>query len=232
MNYFAYPLYSLLFLGLFLVMAYLRPDTVRQIKSALLFGIIAGPLSGLIYFRDYWQPKSLFGTGVPSIEDSLFGLSFVGISLLLYPLLTNTKFILQPSNKRTLAMYASVGLFLNLLCMFVLNMNSVIATSFAAIILTIYIITIRTDLIKPAVMTAALSVLYASIFYLIFLGIFFPNILQDSWLLYGEPLDITLFGSIPLTELLWFGTMAPCLLVLFLHVHNGTIKACHENSSA
>jgi type IV secretory pathway TrbD component len=64
------------------------PSTRREQLQMSLICIPGGPLSELLYFRDYWYPESAFPIRIGRIhtivEDMLFAFAFAGITTVLY----------------------------------------------------------------------------------------------------------------------------------------------------
>ncbi|WP_296697819.1 hypothetical protein [Algoriphagus sp.] len=62
-------------------------------KAGMIKVGVAGGLMGMIaevwYFRDYWRPPTLFGTGIVGIEDFIIGFSLFGVGGYIYSSFTN-----------------------------------------------------------------------------------------------------------------------------------------------
>ena len=66
-----------LLLGFFWLFLYLFRKDLRHelLITSFVFGV-CGPISEIIYLRDYWKPELLFGNSI-GIEDFLFGFFMV-----------------------------------------------------------------------------------------------------------------------------------------------------------
>lgn len=220
MHRYEYLLYSLIFLTAFLVLLLWRRDLGKSILFACALGALIGPLSELLYYQDYWKPQTLLGRAVPSIEDVIFGVAVIGMSLLIYPVLFRKS--LQPTGQKSSRRKGGLILVCVTLAIIVLNVmggiNSVIATSIVCVIALVPMLKRRPDLVVPALWAGLLMTLFAAVLYYVALGYFFTDSLKDAWLLNGKLLGILLFGAIPLTELLWFFPAAAFLLAYHMSV--------------
>jgi hypothetical protein len=220
MHRYEYLIYSLIFLIAFIVLLLCRRDLAKSVVFACALGAFIGPLSEVLYYRDYWKPLTVLGRAVPSIEDVIFGIAVIGMSLLIYPVVFRKS--LQPTGKKSsrrkgglvLVTVAVAIIIVNLL----LGINSVIATSIVCAIALVPMLNKRRDLIKPALWTGTMMAGFASVLYFVALGYIFTDSLKDAWLLNGKLLGILIFGSIPLTELIWFFPAAAFLLTYHMTV--------------
>src|SRR5215471_11339173 len=70
-----------------------RRDLTRLALRTGMIGGLAGPVSELLYFRDYWRPPALFGVARISVEDFLFGFGITALSAVLYAVVFRQKFV-------------------------------------------------------------------------------------------------------------------------------------------
>lgn len=218
MQRYQYLIYSLIFFCLFLWAIRTRKDLQKYILFPLILGAIAGPLSELIYFRDYWHPDTLVGKGVPSIEDILFGVAIVGLSLVFYPIISRRKEVASKHHLKVALLLIGVGVVM-LAILLALGLNSVIATSVVFAILWVTILMIRKSITKPSLATACGMTAFAAAVYFVLLNFFFKEWLNQVWLLNDTNLGVLLPGHIPLTELIWFFTTTGFLDALDMYAY-------------
>lgn len=180
-------------------------------REQLLMSIIAmpwGPISEIVYFKDYWFPKSilsfsLFGHPV-LIEDFIFAFAIGGIGAVIYEALFK-------KHQARRAMHYSLSLLIIIVIgasSFVLlwqsGLNSIFASAIAFLILAFLIIVQRKDLLMDSIISglAVMIVMFFSYFFLIKTFSNSEEFLQNVWFLYKTPLDIRILG-IPLTEMIW-----------------------------
>lgn len=68
-------------------------------------GGLAGLISEMWYFNDYWRPPTLLGNSKISIEDFLFGFSFTGIAALVYKVIVRKRPIQAKSRKKLFLLF-------------------------------------------------------------------------------------------------------------------------------
>jgi hypothetical protein len=162
--------------------------------------------------QDYWKPQ--YALGWPwIIEDILFGFltgSGPAVAFQFFFGKTLGPRAQKRDDKRLIYFVAffvlSMILFDNLL-----GINSIFASILGYLILTATILLFRKDLFLNSIVTGFLAGIFAFVFYLLILPSF-PDILSQTWLLFGQSLGKTIFG-VPLTEILWataWGLVAGC----------------------
>lgn len=160
-----------------------------------------GPISEILYLRDYWHPQylvNIFGFG---IEDLLFAFLIGGIGVVIYEDLFIKRMRRgKREHSEFIAILGLISLLIVVVLTFSLKINSIYATSIVMILMAIIIITKRHDLLKNAFANGILVSLVMFIFYFIWTRIF-PNIIQSWWDL-NNISGIIFFGA-PLEELLW-----------------------------
>lgn len=216
MEHYVYLLLSVPFLVGTVIIYWLRADLRSLLLKVGLFGGIAGVLAELWYFVDYWQPLTLLGKGVISIEDFLAGASIAALSAALYPAVTGTSAPrLSRHGWRTVAVLFFVGLAAMLIGVNGLGWNSVAVSMTIIFLLAVFMIIRRPALWKPALMTGFSFVLLGGLTYFLLFGVLSPGYLEAHFLLTGHPLNPTLFGFYPLLEVWWYfswGVFAPTLI--------------------
>lgn len=217
MERYYYLIYSFFFLLLLVSALFYRRDLRRYTYPAILFGIVAGPISQLLYLGDYWHPLTLFGNARISIEDSIFGASIFGLAFICYPLLCGYGFHVPEvrSAVQHRRFFACVGVGAALLVILSLaGINSVIATAILFISLWVGILWYRHDLFRPGLVTGFAFTLLAAFVYGVGFSVISTQTLADTWLLHGKHLGTTLADKIPVTELVWFFATG-CFLSVF-----------------
>ncbi len=201
---FIYLLLALYFLIVWAIALFVRPDLKRMMLKASLFGAFAGPISEYWYFRDYWLPPTLFGQGVPSLEDVLFGWAVFGLGVVLYPIVTHMS--VQKSGEKHPRLIAAI--ILSIVIGFVvltdiLHLNSIFSTFILFLAWTIIVCVLRRDFILPALCSGVIMTLLMLPIYVGLLKAA-PAYVDNYWLLSGTRWTVTIFGSVPLTEIIWY----------------------------
>jgi hypothetical protein len=217
MDRYYYLIYSLFFLTLLVLGLIKRRDLFKYTYPAILFGIVAGPFCQLLYMMDYWQPTTVLGYARISIEDCIFGASIFGLAFVLYPLAARRSFLVPKVNSRlqhkrfVICMLIGSGIFA---AMSQLGVNTVITTSSVFLGLWLGISWQRRDLFMPGLLAGLGFILLALFVYGAGFSLIPSQVLSDAWLLYGQPLGLTIAGKVPVTELVWFFSVG-CFLSVF-----------------
>lgn len=199
---FAYLLYSLVFIAVWLALFAGRAD-LRQ--PMLIYSILIaplGPASEAWYLRDYWKPQTITGTAI-GLEDALFSFAIGGITLALYPVVSRT---LLFKSERSSPNPLVIGIFAALLfvALFIgtvwLGVNSVIMSALAFLATAAVIVALRRDLLVTALASGIFSLALFVIVYQV-MQIFYPNLLL-LWCTGCNPSGITLLG-INIEEYFW-----------------------------
>ena len=158
-----------------------------------------GPLSEIFYFRDYWHPSYLFSFFGVGIEDLLFSFFIGGIGSVIYKSFTRKQKVKKEKPNKVLYL-GLIGLFLLIMLTFVFKINSIYSSSIVFLIIGIYFISKRPDLLKNAIGNGILVALLMLIFYIVFIKIY-PNIIIDWWKL--ENITGLLILKAPVEEVIW-----------------------------
>ncbi|MFZ3032305.1 MAG: lycopene cyclase domain-containing protein [Candidatus Moraniibacteriota bacterium] len=211
---YAYLVFCVGFLVVWVFIYTYSPMTRHEQLQMSLISIPGGPLSELLYLRDYWHPMSAFPVKIGPvhtvIEDMLFAFAFSGIVAVLYQLFTRRSLesdsAVRSGVRVACASAAIVSLFLVWL-----GINSIYATSAGFFVGALWMVSRRPDLRRPAILSGIL----VSLGYLGCLVVFYglvaniDELSQSFWKLHDTNLDIRLVG-IPITELIWafsFGSL-------------------------
>ena len=204
--------YGYLFLGVFLFFIWtlfyaLRKDLRRKLIKVSLYGGFAGFIAEYWYFKDYWHPYSILGRKIISPEYFIFGFTITGISVVVYDIFFKTKdqdYV--TNNKKTFGMMFLIGVgslfFFNIF----LGYNSIFVSSITFTILLLFMLSKRTDLIKEAIYSGIIVLIMIFVVYHILFNLIFLDFWDKCWLLAKTKYGITIYGNIPLTEMIWYFT--------------------------
>src|SRR5258706_14284145 len=93
MERYIYLLLVLLLLAALTSMLWARRDLRNMGLSVGLAGGLAGLISEIWFFRDYWRPPTLLGVAHISPEDFLFGFAIGALAAVVYPALTRRRLV-------------------------------------------------------------------------------------------------------------------------------------------
>ena len=215
---FIYLLLTLPFVAFSIVVYMLRKDLRHLIIKAGIAGGIVGLILEYWYFQDYWHPPTLFGSAIPSIEDFLFGSSATIVAFVFYVFVTKQKLPVRRRSTKTLIIPAAIGFIALILLTNVLGVNSIISTSLIAATVGTYILIRQPKLIKKSLISAAGLVGIATATYAVLFLILSPEYLDTYFLLSGHPANPTLFGFMPLAELMWYGAVGASMGLVYDHL--------------
>lgn len=207
---YAYLLLTLPFLCVWVAFFVLNKATRREQLHMSIVGAIIGPLSEVVYFRDYWVPQSVFAVHVGSFilmpEDVLFGFAIVGIAGVIYEALAGKREV--RSRKKMGRKYSSLQVLVIFIVALLLGiwfgLNSIYASAIAFLVASISMLWLRSDLLRDAVASglAVMIIMFVCYFLVLKLVSNADELLRTGWLLYDTPLDWAIAG-IPLTEMVW-----------------------------
>jgi hypothetical protein len=213
---YTYLILALVFLTPVIATYIRRPDLRKVILLLSLPGGIAGLIVEYWYFQDYWRPPSLRGVAKVSLEDFLFGIAATCLGAVIYKVVYNIRHAENPYPTRfkLFILYIILGI----LCMVFFNgtlgINSIFVSSAVSLSASLAIVLLRKDLIIPSLKSGALLAVFAFLVYLLLFDWIAPAYWDKYWLLNNSRYGIKIFGSIPVTELLWYfswGTLAGTL---------------------
>jgi hypothetical protein len=204
--------YGYLFLGIFLFLIWIlfyaiRKDLRRKQIKVSWFGGLAGLIAEYWYFKDYWHPHSILGREIVSPEDFIFGFTITGISVVAFDVFFKTKDQeYLTNNKRTFGNMFILGVGSLFLFNIFLGYNSIFVSSITFVLLTFYMLSKRKDLWKEAIFSGFIVLIILFIVYHILFNLIFLDFWDNYWLLANTKYGITIYGSIPLTEMIWYFT--------------------------
>lgn len=181
-----------------------RLDLRRDIIKVGLIGGLAGIVAEFFYTRDYWHPIGVFGNQT-YLEDFIFGFAITSLSAMIYSFVVRKKQAsAYPNKRRSFMVMFAIGVAGMLVFHVWLGGNSTIVSSLIFIAIAVYIIMKRKDLARSVFISTTLVTLYLFLVYVVLFYILEPSWWSKHWLLDGTIYDIKLWGSIPLTEMLWY----------------------------
>jgi len=176
----------------------------KMLKTSVIAGF-AGFVAEYWYFKDYWQPSTLMGRSVISIEDFLFGFTITGIGVAVYEFAFSVKTALvYKSRKKQLGLFFLFGVFFMMVFNIVLGINSIVVSCAAFILFTAAMISIRPDLLRQSLLSGLFTLMVVVPVYALLFNIVSPHYWDDHWLLAKTGMGVTLLGNIPATELVWY----------------------------
>lgn len=220
MPHYLYLTYSLIFLAILGGALWFRKDLWHTAWPCMLFGAIAGPVSELIYFRDYWRPTTILGLRYFSIEDVLCGMAIYGIAAISYPFFMRKRVAHTQASfpkVRSITPVILTTAVLIIIFNFLFGINSIVATMLGTSIIWVRFARKHPTLIKPTLLSGIICSLGVLFGYSIGLDLIDPQALSKLWLLHGGLLGTTIFGHIPLTEIVWFGAMGLYVPMVYMH---------------
>lgn len=205
MEQFSYLLLTVNISFVWLLIYFCRKDLRRRILKSSIFGGGAGIVSEFWYFSDYWDPPSIFGLAVVSIEDVLFGFLITGVSVSIFDfILSKDSKKSGKGNKKLFGVFFILGLLGLLLFNNFLGFRSILVTSFFFIAFSVIMVIIRHDLLFPSIVSGIFMVIIMAIIYSIVFGIISPEY-WNKYLIYKEMnFDLIVCKYIPPSELLWY----------------------------
>jgi hypothetical protein len=215
MERYLYLIAGLIWLAIDLIIAVRRPDLRRFMVIVGILGGIIGVVSEYWYFQDYWRPASLFGTGVYSIEDFLFGFGITAFGAVFPYVALKTK--RAPRQKGALARLIAIfvyAILLNIVMVDLLHINSILVTYVLFITLIVAGLLANPAAWKKAVLTMLAGLVISTIIYFVLFGLIDPTYIQRHFLLSGNPYAPTLGGFLPVTEILWYALWGAAIAVV------------------
>lgn len=207
---FGYLFLTLPFLLVWLLLFIWGSETRREQLLMSILLVPLGPLSELLYFRDYWLPESILpihlGTFPLMIEDVLFAFAIGGIGSVIYEVLLR-KHLTKTGPAMPYHIRPLVVAGLGVTAMFLLlsiGLNSIYASSLGFVVVALLILAQRRDLLGDAVGSGigVMLVMFLSYFLIFNLASNTEEIFKQGWIIYGTALDVRLWG-IPVTEMVW-----------------------------
>lgn len=204
--YYAYLLMGIIYFIIWLMIFYIRKDLRREMIVVSCAFAIVGPISDVIYYQDWWRPITLSGM-ILSIEPILVGFSLGGIGATIYEVITSKKLkndkgiIFDFKQGREILTLGIVGLIIAFFTHFALKINSLYVTIISSVIINIYIIYRRRDLLLNSILSGILFLFIAALSYSI-LNYLTPGWIEEFYYFRNTPKII--FLSLPIDDVLWY----------------------------
>lgn len=193
-----YLILTIPFVVFSVVAYYTRKDLRYDIRVAALVGAIAGILSEVWYFKDYWSPTTVTGVFWAPIEDILVGAGLMISLRVSYLLLRNNKLEHKyRQQKNTSYIMFVVGLVLLVSLNYVFHMNSLLVSNIIAFAIAIVILFLRKDLIKSAIFNTLSVSIVAFLTYIVMFKYMAPQsfLLSDFYFLDNSVYNINFLGN-------------------------------------
>lgn len=188
-----------------IIFSFYRKDLRSLIIKTGIIGGVVGILSEFWYFNDYWKPPTIFGTSYFPLEDFLFGFGVTAVGATVFKVVNSLQMKKTfPSRKKEALFYFATSAVLLVIITNLLTLNSIFVSSVLFIIISTFILYQRNDLIAQSLVTALLLVGFATIIYALLFGQFSDTYLEKYFLLNDTRVNFNLFGTMPLTEMLWY----------------------------
>jgi len=204
---YTYLLMALVFLAIWLALFIWRKNTRKEMLTMSLIFAFIGPISEIIYTKDWWHPLTLTNTLI-GLESFLVGFMIGGIASVIYEDIFKKKLKTRNVSKTKEAkrnlnfvFIFSTAVILFFGSFYLLNFNSLFATIIALLAPTIIIWIKRKDLILDSLATGILLVISASLVYSV-LEFLTPGWIHAFWFFENVP-DIVIL-NLPVDDILWY----------------------------
>ncbi|MFZ5559299.1 MAG: lycopene cyclase domain-containing protein [Patescibacteria group bacterium] len=186
-----------------------RKTRIEQLIMSFLFLGVGVISENLFYFHDYWSPESILSFNIGSwrilLEDILFSFTIAGIGSIIYEMVFNKRLesIKKINFVFKLLSIIVIGLS-SFYLLFFIGINSILATSIGFIILSLFIMVQRKDLLTCSLFSG-LGILVINFCAYIVVYLLIRNseeLIRRGWMLYETSFGIRILG-IPVTEMIW-----------------------------
>ena len=206
---------------------YYKPNLRSRIVKSSLFAAPFGIIN--MWFRiDYWHAPEVFFFSFISLEDILFAFVTTGISFTIFDALFTVKEIKSEKPRKHITL-----LFIPIIIssFFILNnglgINSMFMWAIPMLVLATVIVIIRRDLLVQSIVSALILTLFSIPIYMFLFNYLSPDFWDTYWYLSGTKYGITVFGNVPVLELLWYFSWASFCGVVY-HFTRGTKKVLRK----
>lgn len=204
---YTYILMACTFLTIWLSLFIWRTSNRKEMLTMSLILAIFGPISDILYTRDWWRPLTITNTTI-GFEAILVGFTIGGIASVIYEDIFKKKISIRKQSKAKvtknnsrLVLIICFALILFFGSFHLLNFNSFHATILSLTIPTIIIWMNRKDLILDSLATGILLVVIASIVYSV-LEFLTPGWIKVFWLFKNVP-DVVIL-NLPIDDIFWY----------------------------
>jgi hypothetical protein len=160
--------------------------------------------------------RSLYFFSVISIDDILFAFITTGIGVTLFDALFTEKQVKkEKSRTKTLWISSILVLISWYILREIIEINSMFMFALPVLIATIIFVFMRRDLLIPSIVTTLLFTTIAIVVYIILFNYLLPKFWSKYWFLWGKEYGWTVFGNVPVLELLWYFSWASLSSILY-----------------
>jgi hypothetical protein len=152
---FEYLVYSLMFLGVWVVIYRVRPDLRESMLHISVRTAPIGPLSQLWFLSDYWRIDTITNTTI-GLEDFIFAFSIGGISWSIYKAVFNKRINTGDNNRKFALSLALSTILVMIIFVNIFNLNSVLVSATWFILLGAYLISKNSYPTKVALLSGFL----------------------------------------------------------------------------
>ena len=214
---YTYLLMGIIFFVIWISLYLWRKDTRKpMIIMSIIFAFI-GPLTDIVYTKDWWSPQNILGLKVGIIEAAIVGFMIGGIATVIYEDVFKKR--IKPRKKRKkknkeirIIFITLLGLLIFFTLFFIINLNSFVTTVITLIILIVIIWIKRKDLIIDSIVTGFLFLIIAIITYSI-LEFLTPGWVNEFWHFKNIP-NIIIF-NVPIDDWIWYFLAGACIGPLY-----------------
>ena len=217
------------FIPWFLIYYYNSNLRNRMIKAGLM-AIPFGALN-LWYKEDYWNAPEIYVLfNIISIEDILFAFITTGISVTLYDVFFTEKQVeFEPKKTKQIWFFFFFIMTSFVILREVLKINSMFMFAIPLIISAIIVIIKRRDLLIPSIFTALIFSALSIVIYIILFNFILPDFWTTYWFLSEKEIGWTIFGNVPVLEVLWYFSWG-CFSAVLYDYGKGTKKVLKKKS--
>lgn len=204
-----YLLLTAPFILIWVLLYFFQPKIRKELLTLSIIGAIIGPVSEILYIRDYWLPQSVLPIQIGSFtfmfEDVLFGFTLMGIAGVVYEVLLKTRqYRIKKHHPYARSSMTLLVFFLILLLTLFVGLNSIYASAIAFTVTSLFMLLLRRDLFLNAVFSGfAVMVVMFMVYIVVFsISTNIEDLMNVGWLLHETPLDWRIL-NIPMTEMIW-----------------------------
>ncbi len=160
-------------------------------------------ISERLFIYDYWTPQFIFGSKF-GMEDFIYGFLAGGIANVVYEEIFGIKHSKRKNRSHDWSVFLlpvfGISLALFVISMLFFKINTMLSVLIPIIILTIFMIYLRKDLLRDAIISGIIFSLITFLNYIILIHLF-PSII-DHWY-HGKGINYHLFLGVPMGEIYW-----------------------------
>lgn len=221
---FTYFLLAVFFLLIWLMLFFHRKDVRREMLTMSSMVAIFGPLTDIVYTKDWWAPLTLTKTAV-GIESFIFAFAMGGVASIIYEEIFKTRLKqIRLSKKRqsednlSLILLIIFGSVLFFGMSLVLRFNSFVSTVLSATTLILIILSRRHDLIPVSIISGIIMMIVAVFVYTI-LEMITPGWVRAFWHFKNVP-DIIIL-NVPIDDVVWYFLLGALIGIVYPFWHEG-----------